>query len=148
MTLIIYLKSPVFNFAEYIPLVLISWLAIAPPCNLLSMSLQSLVTAIILLAIARIRIWSFLLWWTPYVYGILFVVTLVIVLRRQKLQRKFPASWLGWIAVIAFVAFGVVAGNEAIGSRAGPFPPSITAVDLAFPLRGSNYLILNGGSDI
>lgn len=59
-----------------------------------------------------------------------------------------PSSWLGWAAVVGFVAFGVFAGNEAVQSWVGQFPPAITAVDLAFPLQGDDYLILNGGNDI
>lgn len=76
------------------------------------------------------------------------MLALVVGLRRHKFQRELPSSWLGWIAIVAFVAFGVFAGNEAVQSWAGQFPPPIPAVDLAFPLRGGDYLILNGGSDI
>lgn len=131
-----------------LPLVLIAWIAIAPPRNLMGVSLQAFVTAITLFAIARMGVWVFPPWWTPYLYGLLFVLALMIGLRRHKPQRKLPSSWLGWIAMIGFVAFGVFAGNEAVQSWAGQFPPSIPAVDLAFPLRGGDYLILNGGSDI
>ena len=52
------------------------------------------------------------------------------------------------MAIIAFVAFGAFVGNEAVQSWAGQFPPPIPAVDLTFPLRGGDYLIVNGGSDI
>lgn len=131
-----------------LPLVLIAWLAIAPPRNLLGVSLQALVTAITLLAIARMGVWLFPPWWTPCVYGLLFVFTLAVGLRRPKPLRQLPSSWLGWIVIVGFVAFGVFAGNEAVRSWAGQFPPPIPAVDLAFPLRGGDYLILNGGSDI
>jgi Peptidase family M23 len=131
-----------------LPLVLIGGFAIAPPRNLLGISLQALVTAIALLAIARMGVWVFPPWWTPYLYAILFVFALVIGLRQLKPWRKMPSSWLGWIAIVAFVAFGVFVGNEAVQSWAGQFPPPIPAVDLAFPLRDGNYLILNGGSNI
>lgn len=131
-----------------LPLSLIAWLAIAPPHNLLGISLQALVTAIALFAIARMGVWVFPPWWTPYLYGSLFVLALVVGLRRHKFDRKLPSSWLGWIAIVSFVAFGVFVGNEAAQSWAGQFPPPIPTVDLAFPLRGGNYLILNGGSNI
>jgi Peptidase family M23 len=131
-----------------LPLALIAWLAISPPRNLLGVSLQAFVTAITLLAIARMGIWVFPPWWTPYLYGLLFVLSLVIGVRRRKPQRKLPSHWLGWIAIIIFAALGVFVGNEAVQSWAGQFPPPIATVDLAFPLRDGNYLILNGGSDI
>jgi Peptidase family M23 len=131
-----------------LPLGLIAWLAIAPPHNLLGISLQALVTAIALFAIARMGVWMFPPWWTPYLYGLLFVLALGIGLRRHKPRRKLPSSWLGWLAIVGFAAFGVFVGNEAVQSWAGQFPPPIPAVDLAFPLQGSDYLILNGGNDI
>jgi Peptidase family M23 len=131
-----------------LPLALIAWLAFAPPRNSLGFTLQALVTAIVLFAIARMGVWVFPPWWTPYLYGIIFVFALAIGLRRLKPGRKLPSSWLGWTAIIAFVALGIFAGNEAVQSWAGRFPPPIPAVDLAFPLRGSDYLILNGGSDL
>ncbi len=131
-----------------VPLVLITWLAIAPLHNLLGVSLQALVTAIALLAIARMGMWIFPPWWTPYLYGLLFVLSLVIGVRRSKPQRKLPSHWLGWIAIIIFAALGVFVGNEAVQSWAGQFPPPIPAVDLAFPMWDGDYLILNGGNDI
>jgi Peptidase family M23 len=136
-----------------LPLALIGWLAIAPPHNLLGVSLQALVTAIALFAIARMGVWIFPPWWMPYLYGLLFILSLtigrrIIGRRRPKPLRGMPSSWLGWLAIIAFVAFGAFVGNEAVQSWAGQFPPPIPAVDLTFPLRGGDYLIVNGGSDI
>jgi Peptidase family M23 len=131
-----------------LPLVLIAWLAIIPLRNLMGVAIQTIVTAIALLAIARMGVWLFPPWWTPYVYGLLLVISLVIGLQRHKRRRKLPSSWLGWIAIITFVAFGVWVSNEAIQSWVGQIPPSIPAVDLAFPLRHGDYLILNGGNDI
>jgi Peptidase family M23 len=131
-----------------VPLTLIVWFAIAPPRNLLGIALQALVTAIALFAIARMGVWVFPPWWAPYLYGLLFIFAFVRTMRRPKSLRRMPSSWLGWLAIIGFTAFGIFAGNEAVQSWAGQVPPPIPAVDLAFPLRGGDYLILNGGSDI
>jgi len=131
-----------------LPLGAIAWLAIAPLRNLLGFWLQALITAISLFAISLMGIWMFPPWWTPYVYGLLFILTLVIGLNRHQFRHRIPSSWLGWLAIVGFVAFGMFAGNEAIRSWAGQFSPAIPAVDLAFPLRGDGYLILNGGNDL
>jgi hypothetical protein len=56
------------------PLALIVWFEIAPPRNLLGVSLQALVTAIALLEIARMGVWVFPPWWAPYLYGLLFML--------------------------------------------------------------------------
>jgi hypothetical protein len=131
-----------------LPLALIVWLGIAPPRNLLGVSLQSLATVTILLAIARMGVWVFPPWWTPYLYGLLVIFVSIKVVRRSKSLQRMLSSWLGWLAIIGFTAFGVFASNEAVQSWAGQVPPPIPAVDLAFPLRGGHYLILNGGSNI
>ncbi|AFY92211.1 hypothetical protein [Chamaesiphon minutus] len=131
-----------------VPIALIVWLAIAPPRSLLGVLLQALVTIVALLAIARMGIWIFPPWWMPYCYGLLFLMALVMVWQRPKPLRRMPSSWLGWITIIGFVAVGVFVGNEAIGSWIGQFPPAIPAVDLAFPLRDGDYLLVNGGNDI
>lgn len=128
------------------PLGLLVGLAIAPRRNLLGFCLQALVTAIVLFAITRMGIWMVPPWWTPYLYGLLFV--LAVALRRHQPKRKMPSSRLGWIVIISLVAFGVFAGNEAVRSWAGQFPPPIPAVDLIFPLRSGDYLIVSGGNDI
>lgn len=131
-----------------LPLALIAWLRIMPLRNLLGVAIQTIVTAIALLAIACMGVWLFPPWWTPYVYGLLLVFSLVIGFQRHERWQKLPSSWLGWLAIITFVAFGVFVSNEAVQSWAGQIPPPISAVDLTFPLRGGDYLILNGGNDI
>lgn len=130
-----------------IPLALIIWFAIAPPRNLLGLTLQAVVTAIALFAIARMGLWLFPPWWMPYIYGLLFVAALAIGLQRLNKRRGLPSTWLGWIAIVGWVAFGVFAVNEAIFSWMGQFSPPIAAVELAFPLRGEGYLVANGGNE-
>lgn len=131
-----------------LPLGAIAWFAIAPLRNLLGFSLQALVTAILLFAIARAGIWIFPPWWMVYVYSLFFILSLMVGLKRHLPRHRMPSSWLGWAVIVGVVAFGIFAGNEAARSWIGQFPPKIPAVDLAFPLRGDHYLILNGGNDI
>ncbi|MGB3519635.1 MAG: peptidoglycan DD-metalloendopeptidase family protein [Elainellaceae cyanobacterium] len=130
-----------------VPLLLIGWLAFVPPRNLLGIGIQSLMTAIALVAIARMGIWVFPPWWTPYFYGVLFVLALGLGVTKHQPKRRMPLGWPGWVMVIGFVAFGVYIGNEAVLSWTGQFPAAATAVDLTFPLRGDHFLIVNGGSN-
>jgi hypothetical protein len=129
-----------------LPLAAIAWLAIAPLRNVLGFWLQALITATLLFAIARAGIWMFPPWWMPYAYSLLFVAALIVGLKRPR--HRLPSSWLGWAAIVGFVACGVFVGHEAARSWIGQVPPMIPTVDLAFPLRGDHYLILNGGNDI
>lgn len=129
-----------------LPLAAIAGVAIAPLQNLLGFSLQALVTAILLFTIARVGIWMFPPWWMPYVYSLLFLLSLMVGLKRHQ-TRRLPSSGLGWVAIVGFVAFGIFFGNAAARSWIGQFPPAIPTVDLTFPLQGAHYLILNGGND-
>ncbi len=131
-----------------LPLGLIAGVAIALPRSQLGVWLQVLVTAIVLLAIARMGIWLFPPWWVPYAYGVLFTIAVGIGLRRHQRRKTLPSRWLGWAVVIGWVAFGVFAGHEAVQSWQGQYPPALPAVDLAFPLRGGDYLVVHGGNDI
>jgi hypothetical protein len=131
-----------------LPLGAIAGLAIAPLRNLLGFWLQALTTAIFLFALARAGIWMFPPWWMPYAYSLLFILALIVGLKRHRPRRRMPSSRLGWIAIMGFVALGVFLVNEAAQSWIGQFPPASPTVDLAFPLQGENYLILNGGNDI
>ncbi len=131
-----------------LPLILIAGLAIAPPRNRLGFSLQALVTAMTLVAIARLGVWMFPPWWTPYFYGVLLAVALVMGRRRLQSLQPLPSHWSGWVLIVAFVAFGVFVGNAARQSWAGRVPPPIPVVDLTFPLQGGQYLIVHGGSNI
>ncbi len=127
-----------------LPLLLIVGLAIAPPRNGLGFSIQALVTAVTLVAIARLGIWMFPPWWTPYLYGLLLAVA--IVLGRRRLKSARPSGWLGWTAIVVLVAFGVAVGSAAWQGWMGRLPPPLPAAELTFPLRGGEYLIVHGGS--
>ena len=94
-----------------LPLLLIAGLAIAPPRNRLGFFLQVLVTAMTLVAIARLGVWMFPPWWTPYLYGVLLVVALVIGRRRRQPLRSLLSHRFGWVVIVAFVAFGVFVGS-------------------------------------
>ncbi|MGB3614508.1 MAG: M23 family metallopeptidase [Elainellaceae cyanobacterium] len=130
-----------------LPLALIMWLAIAPPHNWLGFIIQVLATAVALVAIALAGLWGFPPWWTPYLYGLLLMVAIVVGLQRRTLKPR-PSSWLAWGLVIGFMAFGVVAANIAVHGILGHRPPPLPTVELGMPLREGRYLALNGGSDI
>ena len=131
-----------------LPLGAIANQAIAPLRNRLGFTLQALITAILLFAIARAGIWIFPPWWMLYVYSLFFTLSFIIGLKRHPPRHRMPSTRLGWAAIVGLVAFGIFIGNEAAQSWIGQFPPRVPMVDLASPLRGDHYLILNGGNDI
>jgi alkylation response protein AidB-like acyl-CoA dehydrogenase len=77
-----------------VPLSLLGWLAFVPPRNRLGLGMQALMTAIAMVALARLGVWVFPPWWTPYLYGVLLMLALGLSLPRHQPQRQRPSSWL------------------------------------------------------
>ena len=55
-----------------VPVVLIAWLAFAPPRSATGFWTQGLATGVGLLAIGMIGIWAFPPWWALYVFAVLY----------------------------------------------------------------------------
>lgn len=131
-----------------VPLILIAWIGIAPQRSLLGLCMQVVATAIGLFAIALSGIWILPPWWSPYVFaGLLFLATLIAVRRRRPFPTLRPTGLGAWAVALLYVSIGGIAGAQASRAIAGRDPPADRMVDLAFPLAGATFLIVNGGSD-
>ena len=86
-------------------------------------------------------------WWTPYGFGCLLLAVFVIgIRRRRRFTSVYPSSVGGWAVTPLFLALGVLAIVHSTLALSGRTPPPGTLVDLAFPLKGGTYLVVNGGS--
>lgn len=96
-------------------------------------------------AIGIAGLWLVLPWWLPLAYGAVLIWSIVGWVRdgRQTAPRAHGrGEWaftviIGAIAVLLMGIIGV-----ALAGRRLPGEP----IDLAFPLRGGTYLVVNGGS--
>jgi hypothetical protein len=69
-------------------------------------------TALMLFSVSLKGIWLFPPWWTPYLYGMLFIVAVIFGLRRRKSIATLPRSYFGWIAIVLFGVIGIYSANE------------------------------------
>ena len=65
-----------------LPVLLIAWIALAPPRSLAGFWVQALATGIGLLALARSGVWLLPPWWSPYAYGALGALAVAVGLAR------------------------------------------------------------------
>ena len=115
------------------PLILIAWLAFAPPRNWAGFWMQAL-------AIPP--------WWAIYVFAALLVVAVGVHLMRHQSRDLWPKALFGWLLLAGFAAFGVYAANEARVAFAASQVPSERSLRLASPLGPGSYMVANGGAGL
>jgi Peptidase family M23 len=140
---------PVFSLQFVMPLVLIGWMALAPPRKLIGFWVQVFASMGALWAMALLGIWLLPPWWAPYGFGaVLAVAAGAGVWRRRPFASALPMTWGARTAVALFVVLGMASAyGIAVALRSRTAPPE-RAVTLAFPLESGTYLVVNGGSDI
>ena len=132
-----------------LPLVLIGWLASAPPRTLAGLCIQASASAAALWAMALLGIWLLPPWWAPYAFGVaLLVAAGVGVHRRRPFASTLPVTWGAWTVAGLFVVLGVASAYGIVIALRGRTAPPLSAVTLTFPLESGVYLVVNGGSDI
>jgi Peptidase family M23 len=136
----------VYLLQAIVPLVLIVWLAFAPPRNIAGFWTQSIATVLGLVAVIYTGIWTFPPWWMPYAFGLLLLATIIGTLMRKSGRPVWPSGILSWISLIGFAAFAVYAANETRVAVAAEVRPEGRVIDLASPLGPGSYLVANGGS--
>ena len=129
-----------------IPIVLIAWLAFAPPPSVVGFWTQALAIGGILLAIGRVGILSFPPWWTLYVFAGLLVAAIVNGLAQRRSISRWPHGLVGWLGLVGFATAGLYAANAVRLAAIAAAPPDGRVVDLAAPLAPGTYLVANGGA--
>ena len=142
MTLIFFLQLA-------LPLFLIGWIGFAPSKSTLGFGCQAVGVAAGLFALALTGLWLFPPWWTSYAFAGLWLVAVFFGWRRRfPFASQLPTGWIAWIFTTAFVAIGGWGVYQSANALAGRTPHAGTAVELVFPLRDGEYLVVNGGSDL
>lgn len=131
-----------------LPLALLSWVAFYPAAGWLAWGLQLISVAAILLGIALAALWTMPPFWTPYAYGLVFVVITV----SQLVWREGPGPGL-WemsaahsVIVLLVAGMGLLGGYLAFQAVKGRTPPEEAVVDIAAPFAPGHYLVAHGGS--
>jgi hypothetical protein len=128
------------------PIVLLTLLAMGRERNDAAWLLTAVSVGLYLSAVEIAGIRLVLPWYTPILYGLTFIVAVVVSLRRAAARGPWPRSTAGWfvltargftcVLVLALAAYAA-AGQNALSS----------AINLKFPLRQGTYLVVNGGSN-
>lgn len=130
-----------------LPLALILLLAGFTPRNWLGFLLHFFATASLLAATALAGLWTFLPWWTAQALACLLLLLVVIKLRKwQRFGARYPSHAGGWCAAGLFLALNLLTLAQVKTALEGRTPLPGTAADLAFPLSGGTFLVVNGGS--
>lgn len=130
-----------------VPLILITWLALAPPRSTAGFWTQALATGVGLLAISMTGIWAFPPWWAVHVLFTLLVTSALFALAKGRQQRQlWPNAMMGWVSLASFAAFGLYAANESRVALAAIQAPTGRSFALSSPLGPGVYLVANGGT--
>jgi hypothetical protein len=130
----------------FVPLLLIAWLAFAPPRSWAGYTVQAVAIGVALFAIAMTGIWAFPPWWAIYVFAALLVASVLVTFIRHRPQTMWPASLFGWLSLSGFLAFGLFFANEARLAFSAIRLPTQATLALASPLGPGTYLVANGGA--
>ncbi|MBY8967072.1 M23 family metallopeptidase [Algiphilus sp. NNCM1] len=142
--------SPLLNTAQLLlPLLLIAWILLLPPKARLTLWVQGLGTAALLLAMAWIALWAAPPWWTPWVLGAALVMAWTRALRMQWRHQAawLPSGGLAWLRFTLFLLLGTFGAFYAGQAwEAGRPPAGVPVADIAPPLAAGQYLVVHGGS--
>lgn len=139
----------VFFLQLTLPLFFIAWIAVAPPHSRLGFFCQMVGSAIALFALALMGLWLFPPWWTPHVFaGLLAAVAVAGYRRRHPFKSWLPSRWQAWTFTTVFAFIGCWGADQSVRALTGRAQQAGVTVELAFPLKGGDYLVVNGGSNI
>ncbi|HEX8223105.1 MAG TPA: M23 family metallopeptidase [Allosphingosinicella sp.] len=121
------------------------WLLIGCPATWWDLALRTIGGWLLLLGVALAGLWLALPLSTLFPLAVLMLLaTAVAGWRAYWTPLRAGRPVFVWAARIAAVAVLALGGWLAVPSLAGRMPPQ-GAVDLRFPLKGGEYLVLNGG---
>ena len=129
-----------------IPVVLIAWLAFAPPRSAVGFWTQSLATVQGLVAISLTGIWTFPPWWAPYLFGVLLCASVIRGVVTRYGRTLWPKHAIGWLSFVMFASLALYAANETRVARAARSIPAGRFISLSTPVGPGTYLVANGGT--
>ena len=139
----------IFALQLIVPLVLLGWIAFVAPRSALGFCVQSAATLAVLIAAGLTGLWLLPPWWWPWVcVGLLVTAVLHGWRGRYPFNSRLPLGWLAWIFTSLFIANGSWGTYQSTIALAGRAPPPGVLVELAAPLKGGTYLMVNGGSNL
>ncbi len=130
-----------------LPIALLATLALRTPASRAGFWAHSIVTALVLPALALAARWTLLPWWTPYLYAVaLLAVGAALHGARALPSPRWPAGRTGRAHLMACAVTGLAAALLCAEALRGRIAQGEAALDLQFPLPAGDYLVLDGGN--
>lgn len=106
-----------------LPLALICWLALMPLRGSVALAVQVLATGLAILALAWSGMWILPPWWTPYLFGLLWIMAAVFALSRSRwLTTMLPMRLWDWTGAALLLLLGGYAAIVAVDAYSGRTP--------------------------
>jgi hypothetical protein len=128
------------------PLVLLSWMALGDHGSRLAWAAAFVLVSFYLLVVAAAGLWLPFPWYVAYAFLLLFPLAAAWSARRAVRAPWWPTRGRARAALAGRSALAAVAVVAALDALAGRRLPDGPVVDLAFPLDGGSFYIVNGGS--
>ncbi|EDX83592.1 M23 peptidase domain protein [Synechococcus sp. PCC 7335] len=131
-----------------VPICLLLWQGLGRSHSRLGWLLKTLLVAAYLAAVSLVGMWPVLLsWWMPYLYWTIWFLLAALTYSRHKNLVLWPKRTF-WGILKVFICGGLVGFLTVYSLQAakGYALPDEQPVSLAFPLRGGDYSVFNGGS--
>lgn len=139
----------IFVLQLTLPLLFIGWTGFAPARSAFAFYIQAIAIALAWFAISLTGLWLFPPWWAPWVFGGLLLAAVVSGWRRRSpFASQLPSGRVAWLSTAVFVTVGGWGLVQSVSALAGRALQPGAVVDLAFPLKGGEYLVVNGGGSI
>lgn len=140
---------PIFLVQLGVPLLLAAWMLRNPARSAVTIGLQVAGSMLCLLATARIGVWLFPPWWTPWLAGIVILGGAIRTLWRPDRLTVWPTGAPAIVVSIWWVILAMVSTWWLLPALHGRHPPATEiTVDLATPVRDGHFLVVNGGSTL
>lgn len=133
-----------FGLQLLLPSVLLLWLALRRHPSRAAWTLAVVLTAAVVVLLGVAGLWLLLPWYLPAAYGLLLIPAAAHSSRRVRPHARWPHGAGGWAGAALRAAVAVLAVGTAAYASSGRRAPA-AAVDVALPLHGGTYLVVNGG---
>jgi hypothetical protein len=128
------------------PLALLAWLAFGRPRSRAEWLLRVGFVASYILAVGMAGLWLVLPWYTPVIYCGLFLLAAASSLAGRRALPRWPSGRRSILGAALTGILAAASAGVALYVVSGRRSPS-DAVEVAFPLRGGTYLVVNGGGN-
>jgi hypothetical protein len=130
-----------------IPVALAAWLLLRPQRSTVGYATQLIASMLAMIALRHIGIWLVTPWWIPHAAAAIMLLGAVRPMFRSQFATIVPNGALAWTGVGFFALLGMVSLAVTFDARKGWIPPQTpTPIELAFPLAGGRYMVVNGGN--